>query len=57
MELDTHLQLPKFSGQMNGETIDSWLHSLSTYFCTCLEIIDDMKLYVTSLQLEGIKQT
>jgi hypothetical protein len=25
MQLDTHFQLPKFSGHMNGEVIDSWV--------------------------------
>jgi hypothetical protein len=56
MQLDTRFQLPKFSGQMNGETVDSWLRSLSTYFKTCLEMEEDMKLQIASLQLEGIAQ-
>ena len=30
MQLDTCFQLPNFLGQMNGETMDSWLHNLST---------------------------
>ena len=56
MQLDTRFQLPKFSGQMNGETVDSWLRSLSTYFKTCPEMEEDMKLQIASLQLEGIAQ-
>ena len=57
MQLDTCFQLPKFLGQMNGEVIDSWLHSLSTYFKTCPTMEEDMKLQITSLQLEGLAQT
>ena len=57
MQLDTRFQLPKFSGQMNGEIVDSWLRSLSTYFKTCPAMEEDMKLQITSLQLEGIAQT
>jgi hypothetical protein len=57
MQLDTHFQLPKFAGQMNGENVDSWLHSLSTYFHTCPEMMEDMKLQIVGLQLEGIAQT
>jgi hypothetical protein len=57
MQLDTRFQLPKFVGQMNGENVDSWLHSLSTYFCTCPEMTKDMKLQIVGLQLEGIAQT
>ena len=30
MQLDTRFQLPKFLGQMNGETVNSWLRSLFT---------------------------
>lgn len=56
MQLDTHFQLSKFFGQMNGETVDSWLHSLSTYFKTCPVMEEDMKLYIASLRLEGIAQ-
>jgi hypothetical protein len=41
---------------MNGEVIDSWIRSLSTYFKTCLEMDEDMKLQITGLQLEGISQ-
>jgi hypothetical protein len=57
MQLDTHFQLPKFIGQMNGETIDSWIHSLSTYFKTSPEMEEATKLQIASLQLEGITQT
>ena len=56
MQFDTRFQLPKFSGQMNGETVDSWLRSLSTYFKTCPKMEEDMKLQIASLQLEGIAQ-
>jgi hypothetical protein len=48
------LPITKFVGQMNGENVDSWLHSLSTYFCTCPEMTEDMKLQIIGLQLEGI---
>ena len=41
---------------MNGETVDSWLRSLSTYFKTCPVVEEDMKLQIASLQLEGIAQ-
>ena len=54
MQLDTHFQLPKFLKKMIVETIDSWLRSLSTYFKTCLEMEEDMKLQFEILQLEGI---
>lgn len=49
-------QLPNFSGEINGEAFDSWICSLSTYFKTCLEMDEDMKLEIASLQLEGIAQ-
>jgi hypothetical protein len=57
MQLDTHFQLPKFIGQMNGETVDSWIRSLSTYFKTSPEMEESTKLQIASLQLEGIAQT
>ena len=41
---------------MNGDTVDSWIRSLSTYVCTCPKVIDDMKLQITNIQLEGIVQ-
>ena len=41
---------------MNGEIVDSWLCSLSTYFKTCPMMEEDMKLQIASLQLEGITQ-
>ena len=56
MQLDTCFQLPKFSRQMNGETVDSWLRSLSTYFKACPAMEEDMQLQIASLQLEGIAQ-
>jgi hypothetical protein len=34
MQLDTRIQFPKYLGQMNGEVVDSWICSLSTYFRT-----------------------
>lgn len=54
--LDTHFQLPKFAGQMNGEVVDSWIRSLSTYFRTCPEISEARKLQIAALQLEGTAQ-
>jgi hypothetical protein len=38
MHLDTHFQLPKFVGQMNGEMVNSLMDSLSTYFKTSPEM-------------------
>jgi len=57
MQLDTRFQLPKFSGQMNGETVDSWIRSLSNYFKTCPTMDEEMKLQIASLQFEGLAQT
>jgi len=54
--LDTRIQLPKFAGQSNGEAVDSWIHSLSTYFNTYPDITKLRKLQITTLQLEGISQ-
>jgi hypothetical protein len=42
---------------MNGENVNSWLHSLSTHFCTCTQMMKDMNLQIASLQLEGIAHT
>lgn len=56
MQIDTHFQFPKYSSQMSGETVDSWIHSLSTYFKTCPEMDEDMKIHIRILQLEGIVQ-
>ena len=55
--LDTRIQLPKFAGQTNGEAVDSWIHSLSTYFNTCTGLTEERKLQIASLQLEGLAQT
>jgi hypothetical protein len=41
---------------MNGEVVDSWVHSLSTYFKTFPRMIEEEKLQITSLQLEGVAQ-
>jgi hypothetical protein len=57
MQIDTHFQLPKFLGYMNGETINSWIHSLYKYFHTCPDMTDEMNLQIASLQIEGISQT
>ena len=57
MKIYMHFQLPKFAVQMNGENVDSWLCSLSTYFCTCPEMTEDMNIHISNLQLEGIAQT
>jgi hypothetical protein len=56
MHLDTCFQLPNFVGQMNGKTMDSWLHSLSTYFKTSPEMEDATKFQIANLQLKGIAQ-
>ena len=55
--LDTRIQLPKFAGQTNGEAIDSWIRSLSTYFNTCTGLTEERKLQISSLRLEGLAQT
>jgi hypothetical protein len=55
--LDTRIQLPKFVGKTNGEMVDSWIHSLSTYFNTCLGLTEERKLQIVTLQLEGLTQT
>ena len=57
MQLDTCFQFPKFSGKMNGETVDSWLRNLSNYFRTCPMMEEEIKLQIASLQLEGLAQT
>jgi hypothetical protein len=44
MQLDMHFQFPNFLGQMKGDTVESWFYSISTYFMTCLEMNEDMKL-------------
>ena len=54
--LDTRFQLPKFNGQSNGEVVDSWIHSLSTYFNNCPDMTEVKKLQIVALQLEGIAQ-
>ena len=54
--LDTRIQLPKFVGQINGEAVDLWIRSLSTYFNTCPDITKARKLQIAALQLEGIAQ-
>jgi hypothetical protein len=55
--LDTRIQLPKFARQTNGEMVDSWIHSLSTYFNTCPGLTEERKLQIVALQLEGMAQT
>jgi hypothetical protein len=57
MQLDTHFQLPKFIRKMNGETVHSWIRSLSTYFKTSPKMEESTKLQIANLQLEGIAQT
>jgi hypothetical protein len=52
--LDYQIQLPKFVGKMNGEMVDSWIRSLSTYFNTCPGLTEERKLQIVSLQLEGL---
>lgn len=56
MKLDTQFELSKFFEQMNGETVDSWIHSLSTYFKTSVDMEKDTKFKIYSLQIEGISQ-
>ena len=56
MQLDTCFQLPKLASQMNGDNVDSCIQNIYTYFCTCIEMKEDMKLHITSIQLEGIAQ-
>lgn len=41
---------------MNGKAMDSWIHSLSTYFHTCPDMEETCKLQIASLQLEGVVQ-
>ena len=56
LQLDTHFYVPKFSGYMNGEVIDSWVCSLSTYFKTFPGMTKEENLQLANLQLEGIVQ-
>ena len=56
MKLDTQFKLSKFFEQMNGETVDSWIRSLSTYFKTSIDMEKDTKFKIYSLQIEGISQ-
>ena len=44
--LDYQIQLPKFVGKMNGEMVDSWICSLSTYFNTCPGLTKERKLQI-----------
>jgi hypothetical protein len=44
--LDNQIQLPKFVGKMNGEMVDSWIRSLSTYFNTCPGLTEERKLQI-----------
>lgn len=30
-QLDTHIYLPKYGGQMQGELLDSWIRSVTAY--------------------------
>jgi len=55
-QLDTQFKLPKFNGQSNGEAVDYWIRSLSTYFNTCLDMTGVKKLQIEALQHEGIAQ-
>jgi len=42
--LDTRFQLPMFSSQMNGDLVDSWIRSLSTYFKASPQLQEAAKL-------------
>jgi hypothetical protein len=55
--LDTRIQLPNFFGQTNGEMVDCWIRSLSTYFNTCPGLTEERKFQIVPLQLEGLAQT
>jgi hypothetical protein len=44
IELDTHSQLPNFVDQMNVDTVDSWIRSLSTYLKTSRKVESAIKL-------------
>jgi len=41
---------------MNVDMVDSWIHSLSTYFKTSPTLQEATKLQIASLQLEGVAQ-
>ena len=55
--LHTRSQLPKFAGKMNGKVVDSWICGISTYFWTCTSLIEERKVQIASLQLEGLAHT
>jgi hypothetical protein len=40
---------PKFFENIYGDIVDSWIHSLSTYFRTSHDIFDKEKLQIYSL--------
>ena len=56
LQLDSRFQLPKFASHINGDLVDSWIRNLSTYFNTFHGIIEDEKLKIASLQMEGVAQ-
>jgi len=56
LHLDARLQLPKLSGQRNGEVINSWIWSISMYFWAHPTLTKDQKLQISSLQLDGLTQ-
>lgn len=56
MQLDTHFQLLNFFGEMNRDVVNSQIYNLSTYFKTCLEMVEDMRLQIDSLHLEIMVQ-
>ena len=43
-QLDTKIQIPKFAGNINGEAVDSWIRSLSTYFNTCTGLTEERNI-------------
>ena len=57
LQLDTLIQIPKFVGKNNGEYVDSWIHSISTYCNTFLGLTEEWKLHIVAFQLEGLAQT
>jgi len=56
LHLDAREEMPNFSGQINGEIIDSWIQSISMYFQAHPMLIEDQMFQIDSLQLEGLTQ-
>jgi len=54
IHLDTRVQLPKFSDQINGEVVDSSIRNISKYFREHPALSEDQNFKIASLQLEGL---